>query len=79
MSIETAPVIPRLWPVRLELILRNWESFTDAERDRVAAYVVMTWQASTDRRWFVERHAPEPPTSSTFGFSWAICRARRRS
>jgi hypothetical protein len=53
MSIETAPVVPRLWPVRLELILRNWESFTAAERDRVAAYVIMTWQASTDRRWFV--------------------------
>ena len=53
MSIETAPVIPRLWPARLELILRTWNSFTDAERERVAAYVVMTWQASSDRRWFV--------------------------
>ncbi len=53
MSIETAPIIPRLWPVRLALVLRNWDSFTDAERDRVAAYVIMTWQASTDRRWFV--------------------------
>ena len=53
MSIETAPVIPRLWPTRLELILRNWASFTDAERDRLAAYVVITWEASSDRRWFV--------------------------
>ncbi len=53
MSIETAPVIPRLWPARLELILRSWDSFTDAERDRVAAYVAMTWEASADRRWFV--------------------------
>lgn len=53
MSIETAPVVPRLWPARLELILLNWDSFTDAERERVAAYVVMTWQASSDRRWFV--------------------------
>jgi hypothetical protein len=53
MSIETAPVIPRLWPTRLDLILRNWGSFTDAERDRVATYVIMTWQASADRRWFV--------------------------
>ena len=53
MSIETAPVVPRLWPARLELILRNWDFFTDPERERVAAYVVMTWQASTDRRWFV--------------------------
>ena len=53
MSIETAPIIPHLWPTRLDLILLNWESFTDLERDRVAAYVVMTWEASTDRRWFV--------------------------
>jgi hypothetical protein len=44
---------PRLWPARLELILRTWNSFTDAERDRIAAYVVMTWEASSDRRWFV--------------------------
>jgi hypothetical protein len=53
MSIETAPVIPRLWPARLEMILSNRDSFTDPERERVAAYVVMTWQASTERRWFV--------------------------
>ena len=39
--------------MRLELILRTWDSFTDAERDRVAAYLVMTWQASPDRRGFV--------------------------
>lgn len=52
-SIATAPVVPRLWPARLELILRSWEWFTDAERDRVASYVAMTWRASSDRRWFV--------------------------
>lgn len=59
MSIETAPIVPRLWPARLGLILRNWESLTDVERERIAAYVVVTWQASTDRRWFVAilRHA----------------------
>jgi hypothetical protein len=53
MSIETAAIVPRLWPLRLELILRNWDWFTEAERERVAAYVAMTWEASTDRRWFV--------------------------
>jgi hypothetical protein len=53
MSIDTAPVAPRLWPARLEMILRNWQFFTDGERDRIAAYVAMTWQASSDRRWFV--------------------------
>jgi hypothetical protein len=35
MSIETAPVVPRLWPARLELILLNWDSFTDAEREQL--------------------------------------------
>lgn len=54
MSVDTAPVVPRLWPARLELILRNWQFFTDGERDRAAAYVGMTWQASSDRRWFVQ-------------------------
>ncbi len=53
MSIETAAIASRQWSARLELILRNWGSFTDAQRQRVAAYVAMTWQASTDRRWFV--------------------------
>jgi hypothetical protein len=52
-SIATAPVVPRVWPVRLALILLNWEWFTDAERETVAAYVAMTWRASSDRRWFV--------------------------
>ena len=53
MSIETAPVVPRLWQRRLEMILRNWGAFTDREREQVAAYVVMTWQAGADRQWFV--------------------------
>jgi hypothetical protein len=53
VSIDTAPIVPRLWPARLEMILRNWQWFTDPERDRMAAYVAMTWHASSDRRWFV--------------------------
>lgn len=53
LSIETAPVVPLLWPARLELILSTWDSFTDAERERIAAYVAMTWLATTDRRLFV--------------------------
>jgi hypothetical protein len=52
-SIEVVPVVPRLWPVRLELILRNWAWFDDVERERMAAYVAMTWRATSDRRWFV--------------------------
>jgi hypothetical protein len=54
MSIDTAPVIPRLWPARLELILRNLEWFSEDETKRLEAYVAMTWQASPDRRWFIE-------------------------
>jgi hypothetical protein len=53
MSIETAAIVPRLWPLRLELIFQNWDSFTDAEREQVARYVAMTWRASVDRRWFI--------------------------
>src|SRR5689334_5788981 len=53
MSIDTAPIVPRLWQGRLELILRNWEFFTEAEFARLSAYVGMTWRASSDRRWFV--------------------------
>jgi hypothetical protein len=53
MSIAIAPVVPRLWPARLELILRNWDSFSEAERALISTYVAMTWQASSDRRWFV--------------------------
>jgi hypothetical protein len=49
----TALLLP-LWPSRLKLIPRNWEWCTDAERERVASYVGMTWEASSDRRWFVD-------------------------
>jgi hypothetical protein len=52
MSIETAPVIPRLWAMRLRLILAYWPAFTDEQRQLVGEHVVMTWQATSDRRWF---------------------------
>lgn len=60
MSIETAPVIPRFWPVRLDLILRNWRFLGDEQRSVVEAYIVMTWEQSTgDRRWFAAAlHGP---------------------
>ena len=48
-----AALLPRLWPTRAKLILRNWEWCTDAERQRVASYVGVPWGASSDRRWFV--------------------------
>jgi hypothetical protein len=51
MSIDTAPVMETLWPGRLQLILDNWQFFTPKERERIAAYVVMNWRMSTDKRW----------------------------
>jgi hypothetical protein len=54
MSLDTAPMMEALWPSRLRLILDNWQFFTPKERDRIAAYVVTNWRASSDRRWMAE-------------------------
>lgn len=52
MSIDTSPLLSPIWPARLQLILDNWVTFTPEERERLAAYVVMTWRLSAERRWF---------------------------
>ncbi len=52
MSIDTAPMMAPLWPSRLQLILDNWQFFTPQQRERLAAYVVMTWRMSQDRESF---------------------------
>ena len=54
MSIDIAPMMESLWPGRLQLILDNWQFFTPKERERIAAYVVMNWRASRDRRGCAE-------------------------
>lgn len=54
MSIETAPMMEALWPSRLRLILDNWQFFTPQERERIGAYVVTNWRASSDKRWVAE-------------------------
>jgi hypothetical protein len=54
MSIDVAPMMETLWPSRLQLILDNWQYFTPKERERIAAYVVMNWRSSRDRRWVAE-------------------------
>jgi hypothetical protein len=51
MSIDVAPMMESLWPSRLQLILDNWQYFTPKERERIAAYVVMNWRKSGDKRW----------------------------
>lgn len=59
MSIDTAPTMEVLWPSRLRLILNNQQFFTPQERERVGAYVVTNWRASSDRRWVGEAiHSP---------------------
>jgi hypothetical protein len=52
MSIDTAPVMEPLWPSRLHLILDNWQFFTPQQRERLSAYVAMTWRRSANREWF---------------------------
>jgi hypothetical protein len=54
MSIDVAPMMETLWPSRLQLILDNWQYFTPKERERIAAYVVMNWRMSADKRWVAE-------------------------
>jgi transposase len=38
----------------LHLILDNWQFFTPQQRERLSAYVAMTWRRSEDRRWFAQ-------------------------
>jgi len=52
MSIDTSPMMQPIWPVRLRLILENWQVLTPQQRDIISMYVARTWQLSTDRRWF---------------------------
>ena len=54
MSIDVAPMMESLWPSRLQLILDNWQFFTPKERERIAAYVLMTWRQSRDKRWVAQ-------------------------
>jgi hypothetical protein len=52
-SIEMAGRLPQTWESRLRVILDCWPYFTDVEKERLRAYIVMTWQQSKlDRRLF---------------------------
>jgi hypothetical protein len=64
MSIDTAPMIRAVWPARLQLILDNWAAFTPEERERLSAYVVMTWRRNPERRWVAD--AIRTPTDELF-------------
>ncbi|MFI5002224.1 MAG: hypothetical protein ACHQK9_20265 [Reyranellales bacterium] len=52
MSIETARLIPSIWPARLRLILDNWAYYSDDQRALLRAYVVLTWRVTENRLWF---------------------------
>lgn len=54
MSIDTAPMLLPLWPVRLRLILDNWQALTRDQRERVGLYVARTWQLSSGHGWFAD-------------------------
>ncbi|WP_296332399.1 hypothetical protein [Reyranella sp.] len=54
MSIDTAPMLLPLWPVRLRLVLDNWQALTTAQRETVALYVARTWQLSPNHEWFAD-------------------------
>ena len=49
MSIETAPLIPQFWRVRLRVILDVWPYLDERQRDRLANYFVTTWRLARDR------------------------------
>ncbi len=54
MSIDTSAMMEPIWPVRLQLILVNWQVLTPEQRETLSMYVARTWQLSTDRRWFAQ-------------------------
>jgi hypothetical protein len=52
-SMDMAARLPQTWESRMRVILDCWPFFTDAEKDRLRAYMVMTWrQSKGDRRLF---------------------------
>jgi hypothetical protein len=52
-SIEMAGRLPQTWEARMRVILDCWPFFTDGEKERLRAYMVMTWrQSKLDRRLF---------------------------
>lgn len=54
MSIDTSAMMEPVWPVRLQLILVNWQVLTPEQRETLGMYVARTWKLSKDRRWFAQ-------------------------
>jgi hypothetical protein len=52
-SIDMAGHLPQAWESRMRVILDCWPYLTDAEKERLRGYMVMTWrQSKGDRRLF---------------------------
>lgn len=52
-SIDMAGRLPQAWQSRMRVILDCWPYLTDAEKERLRGYMVMTWrQSAGDRRLF---------------------------
>jgi hypothetical protein len=49
MSIETAPLIPQIWPARLRVVLDVWPYLDDAQRERLRDYFLTTWRLGMNR------------------------------
>jgi hypothetical protein len=54
LSIDYAPLLPPTWVPRLRVILHAWPYFSDAQKDKVAAYMRLVWRVSVDRRFFAD-------------------------
>jgi hypothetical protein len=53
-SIDYAPLLPPTWVPRLRVILHAWPYFSDAQKDKIAAYMRLVWRVSVDRRFFAD-------------------------
>lgn len=55
LSLDYAPLVPQTWQPRLRMILDNWPYFSDAQKERVSAYMKLVWRlTATDRRLFFD-------------------------
>lgn len=62
MSIRTAPIAPRLWSTRLDIILRAVGSLSPAQIEIVSDHVRTIWKGSSNRTMFalaIQRHGGE--------------------
>lgn len=52
MAIDMGRMSSPLWAASVRLILDNWGSLTDEQKQRMGDYIAMIWRKSPDRRFF---------------------------